>query len=83
MCAGGQQLGGEAVCNIASVLDTMGASHRTQEDVDLSDPSLEMPDRMLSEVKFPILGQRESVLDDDRLTLEDLVFSISEDSGSS
>jgi hypothetical protein len=61
----------------------MGASHRTQEDVDLSDPSLEMPDRMLSEVKFPILGQRESVLDDDRLTLEDLVFSISEDSGSS
>jgi hypothetical protein len=68
---------------MAFVLDPMGATHRTQEEVGIRDPSLELPARMLSEVKFPILGQRESVIDDDRVTLEDQVLSMSEDSRAS
>jgi hypothetical protein len=71
------------VCNIAFLLDPKRAIHRTQEEVGLRDPSLELAARMLSDVKFPILGQRESVIEDHRMSLEDQVFSMSEDPWSS
>jgi hypothetical protein len=68
-------------CNVAFVLGPIGATYRTQEEVSIRDPGLELPARMLSEVKFPIHGQKESVIDDDRVSLDDQVISMSEDPG--
>jgi hypothetical protein len=65
------------VCTRASVLVPIGSSHRSQREDGLREPSLGLPARMMGEVKFPFLGQRESVTAGDKVTLEDQIFSMS------
>jgi hypothetical protein len=65
------------VCTRASILVPIRSSHRSQREVGLREPSLGLPAQMLGVVKFPFLGQRESVTAGDSVTLEDQVLSMS------